>query len=103
MLRCASGRVRRPAALGLVSLYDDDADCYINYSQGPFEFALLGSNRQVLRVRVAQLRSQDLKTQFAATPATAAPAAEVPVPGAAAGPKTTSAEGPAASIETTAP
>ena len=31
--------------------------------QGPFDFALLGANRQVLRVRVGQLRSQDLKVR----------------------------------------
>ena len=31
--------------------------------RGPFDFALLGANRQVLRVRVTQLRSQDLRIQ----------------------------------------
>jgi hypothetical protein len=45
--------------------------------RGPFEFALLGETRQVLRVRVGQLRSQDLAVQFAAPPGVfpAAPAA----------------------------
>ena len=32
--------------------------------KGPFEIALLGANRQVLRIRTAQLRTQDLKVQF---------------------------------------
>jgi hypothetical protein len=47
--------------------------------RGPFDFAFLGANRQVLRVRVGQLVSQDLKIQFAATPGTLDP-----TPGAAA-------------------
>lgn len=33
--------------------------------QGPFDFALLGANKQVLRVRLPQLRSSDLGIQFA--------------------------------------
>lgn len=33
-------------------------------TQGPFNIALLASNRQVLRVRIKQLRSQDLQVQF---------------------------------------
>ena len=44
--------------------------------QGPFDFALLGANRQVLRVRIPQLRSVDLKVQFAARLPGAPPAAE---------------------------
>jgi hypothetical protein len=44
--------------------------------QGPFDFALLGANRQVLRVRIPQLRSADLKVQFAARLPGAPPAAE---------------------------
>lgn len=35
--------------------------------RGPFSIALLGENRQVLRVRIGQLRSQDLKVQFASS------------------------------------
>lgn len=36
--------------------------------RGPFDFALLGANRQILRVRLPRLVSSDLKVQFAATP-----------------------------------
>lgn len=47
--------------------------------QGPFDFALLGQNRQVLRVRLPQLRSIDLGIQFSATSqAAAVPAPEGP-------------------------
>ena len=41
--------------------------------QGPFDIALLGANKQVLRVRIPRLRSSDLKIQFAATPTLAPP------------------------------
>ena len=34
--------------------------------RGPFALALLGSNKEVLRVRFNELRSQDLKVQFKA-------------------------------------
>ena len=34
------------------------------HTQGPFNIAIMGLNKQVLRVRVKQLRSQDLKAQF---------------------------------------
>lgn len=34
--------------------------------KGPFQLALLGSNKQVLRVTFKELRSQDLKVQFKA-------------------------------------
>lgn len=33
--------------------------------QGPFDFALLGANKQVLRKRLPRLRSSDLAIQFA--------------------------------------
>jgi hypothetical protein len=33
--------------------------------RGPFDIALLGVNREVLRVRIGQLRSQDIGIQFA--------------------------------------
>jgi len=41
--------------------------------QGPFDIALLGANKQVLRVRIPRLRSSDLKIQFAATTTLAPP------------------------------
>lgn len=41
--------------------------------RGPFDIALLGANKQVLRVRIPRLRSSDLKIQFAATPTLAPP------------------------------
>jgi len=41
--------------------------------QGPFDIALLGANKQVLRVRIPRLSSSDLKIQFAATPTLAPP------------------------------
>lgn len=60
----------------------NNINIYFELIQGPFDFALLGANRQVLRVRVAQLRSQDLRIQFAgnvgAPNATAAPAQAMP-------------------------
>lgn len=34
--------------------------------RGPFDIAILGANRQVIRVRLPSLRSTDLKVQFAA-------------------------------------
>ena len=35
--------------------------------RGPFSFALLGSNDEVLRARLPQLKSADLGVQFTAT------------------------------------
>ena len=52
------------------------------FFQGPFDFALLGANRQVLRVRLPTLRSSDLGVQFTMT--VQAPAAEASVAAAAA-------------------
>ncbi|PSC72982.1 Expansin 1 [Micractinium conductrix] len=48
----------------------------------PLELALAGATRQVLRLRISQLRSQDLKVQFkpAAVPPPGEPAAAAPAP-----------------------